>query len=202
MISLGLRGLKHSPVWESDCVPELLTIVTHVFELTCAVCSSYLGLWQRLHAQKQPRFQVGAQSSGPGVGPGRGLDPPPALLDQHGERCASRCPAGRFGSACAGRRAGETVRGGGGSSPQVGFCSPTDNIESRPPLGFTSFPLFSQASLLGSVWQLPEDWASWFGWSGQEGSGHTLNAPPRRSFSGYVLAALQADCWALVKGVK
>lgn len=51
---------------------------------------------------------------------------------------------------------------------------------------FTSYPVVSQASLLGSVWQLPNDWASWFGWSGQEGSGHTLDTTPRRSFSGYV----------------
>lgn len=30
-------------MWESDSVPELLTNVTRVFEVTCAVCSFYLG---------------------------------------------------------------------------------------------------------------------------------------------------------------
>lgn len=44
MITLGLQGLKHSLVWESDSVPELLTNATHVFEVTCAVCYFYLGL--------------------------------------------------------------------------------------------------------------------------------------------------------------
>ena len=78
---------------------------------------------QALHEPKEATLPVAAQGSGSGVGPGCGLDPPPSLLDQHGERLGSCWPARRLSPACAAHRAAETFRRGRGPTPQVEYCS-------------------------------------------------------------------------------
>ena len=84
----------------------------------CSVFPSVV-VSQGLHEWKTTGCHIAAESKRFGVGPGCGLDPPAPLLVQRGEWFRERRPAGRFDTASAHHRAGQTFCCGCGSSQRV-----------------------------------------------------------------------------------